>query len=84
MDEYGDPWYVTGETDDDDDTGGQHVENIHDEMKQVSREVFNDQMKKTIQTFVKIHREEHEEGVDPSSKRCRKSFMGTCDCSSFT
>ena len=68
MDEYGDPWYVTGETDDDDDTGGQDIEDIHDEMKQVSRDVFNTQMKKTIQTFAKIDLEESEEGVDPSAK----------------
>ena len=53
-------------------------------VKQVSREVFNDQMKKTIQTFVKIDREECEEGVDPSDKRWMKVFMSTCAGSSFT
>jgi hypothetical protein len=37
-------------------------------MKQVSRDVFNTQMKKTVQTFVKIDHEEREEGVDPSAK----------------
>ena len=53
-------------------------------MKQVSLDVFNTQMKKTIQTFVKIDREECEEGVDPSDKRWMKVFMSTCDGSSFT
>ena len=34
MHEYGDPWFSTGETDDDDDIGGQEVEDIHDEIGQ--------------------------------------------------
>ena len=53
-------------------------------MKQVSRDVFNTQMKKTIQTFVKIDREKCEEGVDPSVKCWMKTFMTTYDGSFFT
>ena len=74
----------TGETDNDDEAGGQDVEDIHDEMKQVSRDIFNPQMKKTIQTFTKIDREEREEVVDPSTKRWMNTFMTTCDSSSFS
>jgi hypothetical protein len=34
VDEYGDPWYATGETDDDDDTSGKDVEDIQEEIGQ--------------------------------------------------
>ena len=52
VDEYCDPWFTNSETDDDVDTGDQDVEDILDEMKQVSCDVFNTQMKKTIQTLI--------------------------------